>query len=298
MTALRISEAISVQFPMVRHAAEIGWTPIPPEVAKQKRGGEAGMLLRDELEEKLAAFNPWLPTGDVRSLIETLEAIPPTIDGNRDMLSWLRGERSWYDTDQKRHRRIQLIDFENPARNALHVSWEWKLKPPTRKGNRADRPRHHAVAPLRGGDPRTDRRAAAVQRHASHRLLVRRHLECFTPLPGALEGAFRRNLQVRGAVVIRAHRFPDGRCTTGCCSTSKTARPGNPSSDSTSARPSTRSSPAARTTPNGAASSGIRKGPERPSPCSRPPAWCSSKRTVSATPRSSSSSTAANSRGS
>jgi type I restriction enzyme, R subunit len=138
MNALRISEAISVQFPMVRHVAEVGWTPLPPDVAKQKRGGEAGMLLRDELEEKLATFNPWLPAGDVRSLIETLEAIPPTIEGNRDMLSWMRGERSWYDTDEKRHRRIQLIDFEKPARNALHVTWEWKLKPPARKGNRAD----------------------------------------------------------------------------------------------------------------------------------------------------------------
>ena len=138
MSALRINEAISVQFPMVRHAAEIGWTPISPEVAKQKRGGEAGMLMRDELEEKLAAFNPWLPAGDVRSLIETLEAIPPTIEGNRDMLSWMRGERSWYDTNEKRHRRIQLIDFETPARNTFHVTWEWKLKPPARKGNRAD----------------------------------------------------------------------------------------------------------------------------------------------------------------
>ena len=39
MADLRISEAISVQVPMVRHAAEIGWTSIPPEVAKQKRGG-------------------------------------------------------------------------------------------------------------------------------------------------------------------------------------------------------------------------------------------------------------------
>jgi type I restriction enzyme R subunit len=51
MADLRISEAFSVQFPMVRHAAEIGWAPIPPEVAKQKRGGEAGMVFGDELTE-------------------------------------------------------------------------------------------------------------------------------------------------------------------------------------------------------------------------------------------------------
>ena len=55
MSDLKISEAGTVQFPMVKHAAEIGWTPLTPEIAKQKRGGEAGMLLRDELEAKLSA---------------------------------------------------------------------------------------------------------------------------------------------------------------------------------------------------------------------------------------------------
>jgi len=65
---LKISEAGTVQFPMVKHAAEIGWTAIGPDVAKQKRGGEAGMLLRDELEAKLAQFNPWMArTRSVRS---------------------------------------------------------------------------------------------------------------------------------------------------------------------------------------------------------------------------------------
>jgi type I restriction enzyme, R subunit len=135
---LKISEAGTVQFPMVKHATEIGWTPIGPEVAKQKRGGEAGMLLRDELEAKLAEFNPWLTADAVRSIIETLDAIPATIEGNRDMLSWLRGERQWYDENEKRHRRVTLIDFEPPGVNVFHVSWEWGLKPPARKGNRAD----------------------------------------------------------------------------------------------------------------------------------------------------------------
>jgi type I restriction enzyme, R subunit len=47
MSQLKISEVGTVQFPMVAHAAAIGWTPIPPEVAKQKRGGEAGMSRAD-----------------------------------------------------------------------------------------------------------------------------------------------------------------------------------------------------------------------------------------------------------
>ena len=48
-TSLSITEAGTVQFPMVKHAVEIGWAPLTPEEAKAKRGGEAGMLLRDEL---------------------------------------------------------------------------------------------------------------------------------------------------------------------------------------------------------------------------------------------------------
>ena len=138
MSDLKISEAVSVQFPMVRHAAEIGWTPLPPEVAMHKRGGEAGMMFRDELEGALGQFNPWMTDDAIRSVVERIEAIPPTIEGNREMLAWLHGERQWYDEAEKRHRRVRLVDFETPGDNVYHVTWEWKLKPPARKGNRAD----------------------------------------------------------------------------------------------------------------------------------------------------------------
>lgn len=138
MNELKISEAGTVQFPMVTHTVGIGWTPITPEVARQKRGGEAGMVFRDELEAALARFNPWMSADAIRQVIEKLEAIPPTIEGNREMLAWLRGERQWYDEAEKRRRRVQIIDFEAPVENIFHVTWEWKLKPPARKGNRAD----------------------------------------------------------------------------------------------------------------------------------------------------------------
>lgn len=138
MGELKISEAGTVQFPMVKHAAAIGWTPLKPEAAKHKRGGNAGMLLRDELEAALAKFNSWMSTEAIRQVIEKLEATPPTIEGNREMLGWLRGERQWYDENEKRHRHVQLINFEEPSQNVFYVTWEWTLKPPARKGNRAD----------------------------------------------------------------------------------------------------------------------------------------------------------------
>ena len=56
MSVLRIDEAASVQFPMVAYAVEIGWTPVPPKDATAKRGGEAGMLFRDDLRSRNAEF--------------------------------------------------------------------------------------------------------------------------------------------------------------------------------------------------------------------------------------------------
>lgn len=73
MTDLTITEAGSVQFPMVRHAAEIGWTPLTTQAAMHKRGGEAGMLFRDELRAKLGAFNPWMSADATRQVIGRLE---------------------------------------------------------------------------------------------------------------------------------------------------------------------------------------------------------------------------------
>ena len=135
---LKITEADSAQFPMVRHAEEIGWTAISPEDARQKRGGEAGMLFREELEDKIKTFNPWLSLDARRQVVERLEALPSTIEGNREMLGWLRGESQWYDEADERYRRVRLIDFDSPAANSFHVTWEWRLNPPARKANRAD----------------------------------------------------------------------------------------------------------------------------------------------------------------
>ena len=138
MTDLNITEAATAQFPMVRHAAEVGWTPLAPKDALAMRGGEAGLLFRNELEGLLRRFNPWMTDDAVRSVVENLQALPPTIEGNRQMLTWLRGERQWYDEAEERHRQVRLIDFEDASGNILHVTWEWRLKPPARKGNRAD----------------------------------------------------------------------------------------------------------------------------------------------------------------
>lgn len=138
MSGLRISEAGSVQFPMVDHAVEVGWTLLTPADALYRRGDDSARMFRGVLEGKILTFNPWLSADAARSIVETIDALPASIEGNRELLSWLRGERQWYDEADKRHRPVTLIDFQDPSQNLLHVTWEWKIKPPARKGNRAD----------------------------------------------------------------------------------------------------------------------------------------------------------------
>ncbi|MCX7672776.1 MAG: HsdR family type I site-specific deoxyribonuclease [Thiobacillaceae bacterium] len=138
MSMLKISEAGSVQFPMVEHAAEIGWEKLSPTEALFRRGETSAGLFKGLLEQKLLVFNPWLTPEQARAIVETFDALPANIEGNRERLAWLRGEHAWYDEAERRHRPVRMIDFEYPAANALQVTSEWHLEPPGRKGNRAD----------------------------------------------------------------------------------------------------------------------------------------------------------------
>lgn len=141
MSELKVSEAGSVQFPMVRHAVEIGWAPLTPDEAADKRGGEKGLFLYDELRAALLKLNPGLVSEEnMQEVIDRLEAIGPTIEGNRQFLEWLRGKSQIRNEGEDRAEPVRLIDFENPEANTYHVTWEWRHRPIAagRKANRAD----------------------------------------------------------------------------------------------------------------------------------------------------------------
>lgn len=138
MTTLKISEAHTAQFPMVAHAQGVGWDILVPADAEVLRRGRENMLFTSVLEDKLREFNTWLTPDQARAIVETIEALPATIEGNWQVLRWMRGEHKWYDETEKLSRAVQLIDFVNVDNNQLHVTWEWKVEPVARKGNRAD----------------------------------------------------------------------------------------------------------------------------------------------------------------
>ena len=289
-TPLKISEAGTVQFPMVRHAAEIGWTTLTPDEARAKRGGDAGTFLRDVLEAKLAAFNPWLTADAVRAIVETLDALPASIEGNRELLSWLRGERAWYDEAEKRHRAVTLIDFDHTAANVFHVTWEWKIKPPARKGNRADVMFVVNGLPVVIVEHKNPKDGDAIERAIKQlrryeletpELLATTQLFNVTHLLdywyGVTWNANRRDMARWKQVPEESYRFavqaffePPSSCapcSTGFCSTCRTVKRANPCCASTSAAPSTPSSRAVPTRPRRAGWCGTRRVLARPSHC-------------------------------
>lgn len=132
-------ESSTVQFPLVDHAVAAGWTPVTETDALGKRHGEGGLYFYDELEAALLRLNPGVVTlSDAPGIIGRLESLPSTIQGNQEMLEWLRGRKALHVDTQQRHRNIRLIDFEKPANNVFQVTWEWAYRNGARKGNRAD----------------------------------------------------------------------------------------------------------------------------------------------------------------
>lgn len=128
MTPSLASERAVVQEPLIGYASEIGWTYLSPEEALTLRRGSSGVILRDVLWNKLIELNPGVITPEnADEAINRLESVRTNIEGNAEVLAWLRGEQTAFVESEKRHRNVVLIDFEHPANNVFHVTDEWEF---------------------------------------------------------------------------------------------------------------------------------------------------------------------------
>src|ERR1700682_4907042 len=108
----------AVQQPMTKYAAEIGWLYLKPEEALQLRGGEKGLYFTEVLEAELIKLNPGIVDGNkAEEIIRQLNLLRASIEGNRDALLWMRGEKSIFVPSENRERNVKLIDFDDPANN-------------------------------------------------------------------------------------------------------------------------------------------------------------------------------------
>lgn len=133
-----MSERSAVQNPMLKYAEEIGWEYLRPEDALSFRSGDTGLYFTGVLEAQLVRLNPGIVDASrVGDILRRLSFLKPTLEGNREAHSWLRGEQSVFVPDEKRERNIRLIDFDHPENNLFHVTEEWWQKSTVFR-NRAD----------------------------------------------------------------------------------------------------------------------------------------------------------------
>jgi type I restriction enzyme R subunit len=124
-----MSEKIAVQYPLIKYAREIGWDCIRRSEALNLRGGDANTYFKEVVGSQLLNLNPDVINAErAAEIIRQLNLLSPTIEGNREALTWLRGERSVFVPEENRERNVRLIDFDNPSNNIFQVTYEWSQK--------------------------------------------------------------------------------------------------------------------------------------------------------------------------
>ncbi len=133
-----MSERAAVQNPMLTYADEIGWRSVSRLEAMGMRGGDTGLYFADVLKSQLMRLNGGILDESLcDEIVRQLNLLNPTLEGNRDALSWLHGEQSSFVEEEARHRNVTLIDYDNPDNNLFHVTDEW-TQGGTVHRNRAD----------------------------------------------------------------------------------------------------------------------------------------------------------------
>jgi len=129
------TEAKSVQERIIKYAVEAGWQFVPRAESDLRRGDEMSYKSQpyypEVLMAKLKEFNPWL-LEDYNFFLPI-----PKIEGNREMLLALRGQRTAYDEDEARERNVVVIDFAHPEKNVFEVTDEFTISN-NRYSNRQD----------------------------------------------------------------------------------------------------------------------------------------------------------------
>lgn len=122
------AEESCVQYPLIGYVTEpeIGWTFVSKEAAVERRGGQEGSFFYDLLGDKLLALNRGILDKErVAQVMQRMQNVRPSIEGNAAILSFLRGEQTIYHPTQNRELNFDVIDFENMHNNDFDVTCEW-----------------------------------------------------------------------------------------------------------------------------------------------------------------------------
>jgi hypothetical protein len=127
-----------VQAPLIRYAEQVGWTYVAPQDAVALRKGKGGLLFNRILEERLIKLNPGvISEGNVEEIIRRIEEAPNSIEGNAEILGWLRGEQAVFIESENCYRNVAVIEFSDLSKNIFQVTDEWQYTN-GQETNRAD----------------------------------------------------------------------------------------------------------------------------------------------------------------
>ena len=132
------TEHKSVQARILKYAEEIGWTFVSRSEAEERRGfnatgvsprekaKNASRFFVDTVYEKVKEFNPKFKDSK-EELLRKLNLPLPTIQGNRDFLQHLQGERTFFSSEENREFNLVLINYDEPEKNIYEVTEEYYL---------------------------------------------------------------------------------------------------------------------------------------------------------------------------
>lgn len=132
------TENKSVQVRILAYAGDIGWTIVSRQDAENRRGFDptgltpkeraktASRFFTDTLYNQWKRLNPKYGDGK-EELMRLLDFPTPTIQGNRDFLRYLQGEKTFYNKAENREYNLHLIDYEHPDNNIFEVTEEYYL---------------------------------------------------------------------------------------------------------------------------------------------------------------------------
>lgn len=136
-----MSERTAVQNPIIRYAQALGWQYVSRAEADRLRSfqpeAKSSSLFFDALLfEKVKEFNPKYD-GTKEEILRKLSILNNNIQGNRDFLTYLRGEKQFFCRAENRELNLTLIDYDQPERNVYQVTDEFYYHN-GRFGNRED----------------------------------------------------------------------------------------------------------------------------------------------------------------
>jgi type I restriction enzyme R subunit len=118
----------TVQARILAYAQEIGWMYVPRDEAERRRGFDpdgatpeerarkASLFFGDLLHTQVRAFNPKYKEAE-GALVGELQRLHADIYGNRDFLTYLRNQRTFFSSDDNRELDLVLIDYGDLARS-------------------------------------------------------------------------------------------------------------------------------------------------------------------------------------